>query len=85
MWCFLFPECFIIIDFSLNLFNKSRKNPNGGIGLKNVFEESIFNKLRSYNKATLPDIKAIGLFCFEIPLIKKIEILIPINRVKQKS
>jgi hypothetical protein len=37
---------FVFLDFFPNLFNKSGKNPNGGIGLKNGFEERIFNKKR---------------------------------------
>jgi hypothetical protein len=35
------------VDFYPNLFNKSRKNPNGGIGLKDGFEETMFNKGRA--------------------------------------
>jgi hypothetical protein len=33
-WGSLLPECFIVVDFFLNLFNKSGKTQKGGIGLK---------------------------------------------------
>jgi hypothetical protein len=44
MWGFLLPEYFIVVDFFPNLFNKSEKTQTGGLGLKNGFEERIFNK-----------------------------------------
>ena len=37
---FLLSEYFIIVDFSLKLFDKLGKNPNGSEGLKDGFEET---------------------------------------------
>jgi hypothetical protein len=67
MWFFLPPEYFIIVDFFLNLFDKSGENPNGSEGLKDGFEEKIFNKERQIKRPHCFIRKSDGPFLFWYP------------------